>query len=111
MSRLKAVFLAEIAVVAVCILSLLSPSTGAQTASTSTVSGTIIDASGAAVPNAKVELLDNDTQAKFTTTTGDDGHYTFSTVRPGSYKITVTANGFRQAIISSVKVEVGKSSL
>jgi hypothetical protein len=110
MSRVRAVFLKEVTVVAMCLLPWIGVSTRAQTASTSTVSGTIFDASGAGVPNAKVELLDNYTQAKFTATTADDGHYLFSTVRPGTYKITVTASGFRQAVIS-VKVEVGKSTL
>ena len=109
MSRLRIVFL--MSVVAVFVLLLTSISMRAQTASTSTVAGTVFDTSGASVPNAKVELLDKDTEAKATTTTGEDGHYMFSAVRPGNYKITVTANGFRQAVISAVKVEVGKSAL
>src|SRR6266446_5379237 len=83
----------------------------AQTASTSTVAGTVFDSSGATVPKAKVELLDKDTGAKTTTTTGEDGQFTFPAVRPGNYKITVTAAGFRQAMMSAVKVDVGKSAL
>ncbi len=88
MSRLRIVFL--MSVVAVFVLLLTSISMRAQTASTSTVAGTVFDTSGASVPNAKVELLDKDTEAKATTTTGEDGHYMFSAVRPGNYKITVT---------------------
>jgi len=45
----------------------------AQTSSTSTVTGTIYDKSGATVPNAKVDLEDVDTKAKNTTISGSDG--------------------------------------
>jgi hypothetical protein len=82
-----------------------------QTASTSTVTGTVFDSSGATVPTAKVELVDKDTGAKATTTTSADGQFTFPAVRPGNYSVTVTATGFRQAVLSSVKVDIGKSAL
>jgi hypothetical protein len=83
----------------------------AQTASTSTVAGTIFDSSGATIAKAKVELLERDTGGKATTTTDADGEFTFPAVRPGNYKVTVTAAGFRQAVIAVVKVGVGKSAL
>jgi len=108
MSRLRTAF--GLGVVAVFVLLLTGVSMRAQTASTSTVVGTVLDSSGGSVPNAKVELLDKDTQATTTTTTGEDGHYIFTAVRPGSYQLTVSARGFRQVVISQVKVEVGKSA-
>jgi hypothetical protein len=83
----------------------------AQTASTSTVTGTVYDKSGAAVPNAKVDLDDIGTKARATTTTGSDGAYIFPSVKPGNYNITVSAKGFRQTVISGVKVDIGKSAL
>src|SRR5262249_3135555 len=85
-------------------------SLSAQTASTSTVSGTVYDKTGAVVPKASVELTDMATSAKRTVTTGDDGQYFFPSVLPGNYKLMVTAPGFRQAVVSGMKVEVGKAA-
>jgi hypothetical protein len=109
MSRLRSVFLVALALVFA--LSLACISLQAQTASTSTVTGTVTDPKGGTVPGAKVELLDLATSVKSTVTTADDGHYQFTAVPPGTYKITVTGSGFRQAVLSNVKVEVGRSAL
>jgi hypothetical protein len=87
-------------------------SVSAQTGlSSSTVTGTVFDKTGAVVPRAKVGLQDTATGAVNTTTTGDEGQYSFPVVRPGNYKVTVTAAGFRQAVVSAVKVDVGKAAL
>src|SRR5215472_12428890 len=82
-----------------------------QGASTAAVTGTVTDQKGASVPGAKVELLDTSTSIATTATTGSDGGYSFTAVLPGTYKITVTVKGFRQAVVSNVRVEVGKSAL
>src|SRR5437660_320672 len=86
-------------------------SLSAQTASTSTVTGTVSDKTGATVPNARVDLEDVDTKAKTSVTTGSDGGYTFPSVRPGNYSITVAGKGVRQSVATVVRVEVGKSAL
>ncbi|MFY9532042.1 MAG: carboxypeptidase-like regulatory domain-containing protein [Candidatus Acidiferrales bacterium] len=91
------------------VVTLTAVSLSAQT--TSTVTGTVLDKTGATVPKAKVELLDTAAGIANSTTTGDDGRYTFPAVRPGTYKITVTGAGFRQSAVSGVVVEVGKSAL
>src|SRR2546421_303209 len=89
----------------------IAVSLSAQTASTSTVTGTVSDKTGATVPNARVDLEDVDTKAKTSVTTGSDGGYTFPSVRPGNYSITVSGKGFRQSVVTGVRVEVGKSAL
>jgi len=89
----------------------MAVSVSAQTASTSTVTGTVSDKTGATVPNARVDLEDVDTKAKASVTTGSDGSYTFPSVRPGNYAITVSGKGFRQSVVTGVRVEVGKSAL
>jgi len=89
----------------------MAVSLSAQTASTSTVTGTVYDKSGATVPNAKVDLEDVDTKAKTSTTAASDGVYTFPSVRPGNYNIAVSSKGFRESLIRGVRVEVGKSAL
>jgi hypothetical protein len=106
--RLRTLFSTGLALVVASFLT--GASLRAQTASTSTVTGIVYDKSGATVPNAQVDLEDLDTSAKASVTTGSDGGYTFPSVRPGNYSITVSGKGFRRSVISGVKVVVGKSS-
>lgn len=83
----------------------------AQTAATGTVSGTVKDSSGAVVPGAEVQLIDLATNQSRNQVTNDIGQYIFPTVLPGEYKVTVTMPGFRQAVVSQLKVDVAKSYL
>src|SRR3954447_8618188 len=70
------------------------------------ISGSVIDASGAAVPNAKVDLyLSGGKTAVLSTTTTVDGNYTIATVRPDQYDLVVDAAGFTQAKVSGIHVE------
>ena len=56
--------------------------------------GTVVDATGATVPSATVELENTDTGINYTTTTGSDGLYRFNNVPVGPYALTVAAAGF-----------------
>jgi carboxypeptidase family protein/TonB-dependent receptor-like protein len=74
---------------------LLSGSASAQF--TGNIQGTVEDPSGAAIPQAKVSLLNVATQASATATTDATGGFRFLSLAPGSYKITVEAAGFGKA--------------
>src|SRR5262249_9409276 len=82
----------------------------AQTLTTGQVMGRVAAPCGAVVPKVKVELRNSATGSVRVTTTDPVGQYTFSQVAPGVYSVTTTATGFTQAVVSSVTVEVGKSS-
>lgn len=69
----------------------------AQTFSAS-ISGTVTDTTGAAVRDAKLELVNLATQDTRVQNSGGDGNYTFSNLLPGTYKITATAAGFREFV-------------
>src|SRR5215471_3558261 len=56
---------------------------------TADLSGTVIDPSGAVVKGAKVTVTLTSTGASRTAITDDDGHYTFTQLTPGRYKLTV----------------------
>jgi hypothetical protein len=60
------------------------------------VTGSVIDANGAAIPNAKVSLTDKSRGQTFTATTTDAGSYLFPNVPVGEYGITIEAGGFSQ---------------
>ncbi len=87
-----------------------SSSLRAQTATSGSILGSVVDASGAIVPNAPVQLLNNDTSLRLTTRSSAEGRYTFPTVTPGNYDITVTVPGFQTSVISDVSVQVNTDS-
>src|SRR2546430_4117372 len=64
---------------------------------TGNIQGTVSDPSGAAVAQAKVDLVNVVTKVSATTTTDASGDYRFLSLAPGSYKITVEAAGFAKA--------------
>jgi Carboxypeptidase regulatory-like domain/TonB dependent receptor len=63
---------------------------------TTSVRGTVIDPSGRAVGGASVVLANSESKVERTTTTGEQGEYQFLFVPPGTYKLAVTASGFRR---------------
>src|SRR5262245_7570591 len=77
---------------AVVVFLLLTGSASAQF--TANIQGTVQDPSGAAVPQAKVGLLNLATQATAAATTDATGGFRFLSLAPGPYKITVEAAGF-----------------
>src|ERR1051326_2661032 len=81
-----------------------------QTSTSGTIVGVVTDPTGAVVPKAEVQLVNLDTNATATQTTGSDGGYVFPNLPPGPYKITVTLAGFRTVTIPNLVVEVNKSS-
>jgi hypothetical protein len=80
----------------------------AQTAATGTIVGTLLDSSGASVPNAQVDLSSAATSITLHTKSDSDGRYVFASVPPGTYSVTVQLAGFRSVVLSVV-VEVSKS--
>lgn len=75
-------------------LLLVSISTWGQ--ATTSVRGTVVDPSGKAVGGASVVLTNSESKTERTTTTGEQGEYQFLLVPPGTYKLAVTATGFRR---------------
>jgi len=78
----------------IVVILLASVSLWAQV-STSSITGVVTDASGAVVANAKVELKNEDTGAVFNGTTTSAGVYSFASITPGRYSVTVSQPGFQ----------------
>src|SRR3954466_15806688 len=73
---------------------------------TASVVGTVKDASGATVPEAKVTLTNTETGVSVIRNTSSDGNYEFANVRPGTYIITAEKPGFSIALMDNVPVQV-----
>ncbi len=64
------------------------------------ISGTVVDPSGAAVAGARVSLACEDHSAKQETLTGDDGQFSFSGIGAGAFQLTIAAEGFATQSLS-----------
>jgi outer membrane receptor protein involved in Fe transport len=73
---------------------------------TGNISGTVTDTSGAAVPDAKVDLSNIATGATRSTTTNSAGIFFFTSLPVGDYNITVLKDGFKKAEINTIHVNV-----
>jgi hypothetical protein len=74
--------------------------------STAALNGTVTDATGAIVPNAKVVATNQATGVESATQTDTAGAYLFPSLPIGIYRIQVTAPGFQSAIVSNLKLDV-----
>ena len=83
----------------------VAASAAAQTAS---VSGTVVDQSGAAVPGATITLSG---PSAASTTTGSAGDYHFRNVAAGTYRVTATLVGFAAATASDITVGAAGSDV
>jgi len=61
------------------------------------ISGTVIDSTGAVVPEASVVVTNNSTNATRTAVTDESGFYTVTNLPVGTYTVTVERNGFKKA--------------
>ena len=68
------------------------------------ISGSILDGSGASVPSAAVNAVDEETGFRHSAVSQPDGSYAVSSLQPGIYKITVRKAGFRTMIRFGVRV-------
>lgn len=76
---------------------------------TSGVTGVVSDSSGKVVPGVTVTLTDTKTERSFTSTTNDEGSYSFNNVPPGEgYKLTFAVQGFQTYALSNVTLGVAK---
>ena len=73
---------------------------------TATVSGQVVDTSGLNITGAQVKLVDIDRDTSTSVTTNTAGLYTFPSVRPGRYRMAVTAAGFKVVNVTDVTVNV-----
>jgi hypothetical protein len=86
--------------VAVCLF-VFSFSLPAQS-SNGTITGTVTDPAGAAVPGAEVEAKNPDTGIIYRTLTTDTGNYSIPNLPVGTYQISVKAKGFSGYTLTSL---------
>jgi hypothetical protein len=73
---------------------------------TATLSGTVMDLSGAVVADAQVQITNSDTNVTVATNTNKSGIYVIPSLKPGRYRIAVTKVGFKQVVVTDVILNV-----
>ncbi len=78
-------------------------------AQSGTISGQVLDVSGAAVNGAEITLLRPSTQIRYTTASDAAGNYILPPVAPGHYQLTITAPKYQSWTESDIVLEFGSN--
>src|SRR5580704_3525316 len=87
----------------------LTSETSAQIISGDLV-GTVLDKTGAVVPNAAVEAVNVETGAKYSSKANDSGEYRISNLPVGTYNVSASTPNFATTTVNGFKVELNKTS-
>jgi hypothetical protein len=73
------------------------------------LSGQVLDPSGAAVPGARLILINTATNVRLTTVTNAEGHYTLPYLQPGAYTLRLEHPGFKSFQRSPIEVRIDEA--
>jgi hypothetical protein len=75
------------------------------------VTGSVVDSSGASVPDAQVDLyLAGGKKPLLSTKTSSDGQYNFNSVRAANYDLTVESTGFLKLTLRDLTVDAARET-
>ncbi len=78
----------------------------AQTSTVGSISGTVRDPQGAAIPDAEVVIEEETTGQTRTVKTDEDGDYSAQSIPIGRYSVSVAPPGFKKTLATGVEVHV-----
>lgn len=90
----------------VLLLSVRLPALG-QSSSSAAVTGIVQDTTDALIPNASVKLINTDTGAESTVTTGKKGNFSIPSALPGHYRLQIERKGFDTTQLTGIILNVG----
>jgi len=98
-----------LAVITLCAVAFLSVSIPlfAQSTTAGAIAGTVMDSTGAVIPNAKVAIRNVATNAEQTLTSDASGYFRAGMLPPSEYSVTITATGFSPFRADNVVVQIG----
>jgi outer membrane receptor protein involved in Fe transport len=92
-----------------CTVALVAVGAGyAQSTTQGAISGTVFDATGAAIPNAAIDIRNDANGSDVRITAGSAGEYRAPQLAPGTYIVTFTASGFGSQKQNGVVVQVNE---
>src|ERR1700687_4604602 len=72
---------------------------------TSTLTGRVVDATSAAIPNARVNVVNQESGAAASIAADNEGIYRAATLIPGTYSVEVRAPGFDPVVRKNVVIQ------
>ena len=86
---------------------LLAPRCGAQEMTVAMITGTVTDASGAVVPGASIEILNQNTGVKIATKSNAAGEFAVPELPVAVYTVTVSKEGFNTYSQTGIELHPG----
>src|SRR5271156_878006 len=80
----------------------------AQSSTQGAIGGTVFDATDAVLSKAKVTIHNDGTNAAIVVTADESGYFKAPLLEPGTYTVTIAANGFKEYRADKVIVQVGQ---
>ncbi|MFB3828296.1 MAG: TonB-dependent receptor domain-containing protein [Bryobacteraceae bacterium] len=87
----------------------LSVCSAVAQSTTSTLAGVVKDSSGAAVPKAAVQVINEESGVALGTTTNEAGLYRVAALIPGVYRVEVEAAGFQKLLRGGISVQIAQT--
>src|SRR5215510_6040364 len=78
-----------------------------QGVTTTSLSGAVVDPTGSVIQGAEIIVKEETTGAEFRTVSTGNGTFSVPALTAGVYSVTVSASGFKLAVIKGVKIDVG----
>ncbi len=94
--------------VGLCLLAAPAVSGWAQIATTTSLVGTVSDASGKTIPGAKVTAVNANTHDTYSVLTSEQGYYNIEFVAVGDYNLTIEHPGFEVTRITGIHVDINQ---
>jgi Carboxypeptidase regulatory-like domain len=93
----------------VAVLSMLLLASAAKAQTTASLSGAVMDGTGAVIPGAAVTAVNEATLAGTETVSGKEGTYDFPVLIPGTYSLSIQAKGFETAKETGIILSAGSN--
>src|SRR5689334_11606806 len=93
----------------IILLACLQVSAMAQLATTTSLVGNVTDSSGSAIASGRVTAVETRTLATLSTTTNDQGYFSFEFIPVGEYNVTVEQSGFQKLTKTGIQVSNNQS--
>src|SRR5580698_10427925 len=93
----------------ICLAAFFAIAAHAQLATTTSLVGTVTDASGKVIPGARVTATETRTLDRYNATTNEQGYYTIEFVRVGVYSVAVEQSGFQKVTKTGIIVDINQT--
>lgn len=74
------------------------------------ISGSVTDGTGAVIPGATIRAIRTETNTTAQTSTTESGDFTIPSLQAGTYRVEVEAEGFKQFVVTDIKLVAGGSA-